>query len=59
MAVATLIAIGSINWGLIAIFNLNLVNLLLGSWPMVEKLVYIVIGVAGVYKLYVLALKWR
>lgn len=49
MAAFTLLVIGGLNWGLWALFNLNLVNTILGAWPMVEKLVYILVGVSAVY----------
>jgi len=45
-----LAAIGAINWGLTAL-NFNLVNLLVGTWPMVEKIVYIIVGLCGIYAL--------
>ncbi len=41
------VVIGAINWGLTAI-GFNLVEILFGSWPMVEKLVYLLIGACGV-----------
>lgn len=49
MAAFLLMAIGAINWGLVGLFGFNLVNAILGSWPMVETLVYILVGVSGVY----------
>ena len=45
----TLLIVGGLNWGLWALFNLNLVNTVVGSWPMLEKLVYILVGVSAVY----------
>lgn len=45
----TLVVVGALNWGLVALLNFNLVNALLGSWPGVEKLVYVLVGVAAVY----------
>ena len=45
----TLLIVGGLNWGLMALFNLNLVNSLLGSMPSIEKLVYILVGVSAVY----------
>lgn len=47
-----LLVIGGINWGLVGLggflkTNLNLVNLLLGSWPMVEWVVYLLVGVSA------------
>ncbi len=49
MIAFTLLIVGGLNWGLWALFNLNLVNTVLGSWPMFEKLVYILVGVSAVY----------
>ncbi len=56
---AILVIIGAINWGLIGIgslagSNLNVVNLILGSWSMVENLVYILVGLAGLWELFML-----
>ncbi|MBA3723981.1 MAG: DUF378 domain-containing protein [Candidatus Levybacteria bacterium] len=41
------VVIGAINWGLTAL-GFNLVNILLGSFPLMEKIVYLLIGVCGV-----------
>ena len=51
MATFILVAVGALNWGLIGLFNYNLVNALLGSWPVVEKLVYILVGLSAVVDL--------
>jgi len=45
-----LAAVGAINWGL-AELQFNIVELILGSWPMVETIVYYLIGLSGVYAL--------
>ena len=42
-------AIGGINWGLVGLLNLNLVNLIFGGVGVIERLIYIIIGVASVY----------
>lgn len=44
-----LLFIGGLNWGLVGLFDFNLVNSLLGSWPTVEKVVYVLVGAATVY----------
>jgi uncharacterized protein len=54
---AILVVIGALNWGLIGIGgfigrNLNVVNLLLGAWPQVEWIVYILVGLAAVYEIF-------
>jgi len=52
-----LLIIGGLNWGLVGIGMLmssdwNVVNWLLGSWPTVEAIVYILVGVAAVIKIF-------
>lgn len=52
-----LLIIGGINWGLVGIgmfmgSNWNVVSMLLGSWPMVEALVYVLVGIAAVMKIF-------
>lgn len=52
-----LVTIGAINWGLVGIAgfiggNLNLVNLAFGGIPLLENLVYLVVGLAGLYLVY-------
>ncbi|QQR54526.1 DUF378 domain-containing protein [Candidatus Peregrinibacteria bacterium] len=50
-----LMFIGALNWGLIGLgaligdSNWNLVNMLLGQWPTVESVVYLIVGVGAVY----------
>ena len=53
---AILLIVGALNWGLVGLgsfmsSNWNVVNLLLGSWPSVEWIVYILVGLAGVMAL--------
>ncbi|MBI5405511.1 DUF378 domain-containing protein [Candidatus Kaiserbacteria bacterium] len=48
-----LTVVGALNWGLVAIgtytgSNWDVVNLLLGSYPVVENLVYLLIGLSAV-----------
>lgn len=46
-----LTVVGALNWGLLALFNLNLVTMLVGEMPMLEKLVYVLVGASGLYLL--------
>lgn len=53
-----LVVIGAINWGLVGLSalagggaNWNLVNLLLGSMPTLENVVYILVGLSGLWLL--------
>jgi len=49
MLAVALVLVGGLNWGLIALFNLNLVTTLLGSMPMVEKVVYLLVGASAAW----------
>lgn len=44
---AVLVWVGALNWGLVGAFDLNLVNALLGGWPTVERIVYVLVGVSA------------
>ena len=43
-----LVIVGGLNWGLTAL-GFNVVNMLLGAWPMVEKVVYLLVGLSAIY----------
>ncbi len=43
-----LLVVGGLNWGLVGIADYNLVESLLGAWPMVENVVYILVGLAAI-----------
>lgn len=48
-----LIIIGALNWGLVGLGylfggNWNLVYLLLGQWPMLESVVYVLVGASAI-----------
>ena len=47
--VFTLLVVGGLNWGLIGLFNFNLVTTVLGSVPSLENIVYILVGISAVY----------
>ena len=49
-----LILVGAVNWGLVGLGgflggNWNVVNMILGSWPQVEWLVYVLVGLSAVW----------
>ena len=44
-----LIIIGAINWGLIAIFNFDLVATLFGDMSVISRIVYGLVGVSGLW----------
>ena len=51
-----LMLVGGLNWGLVGLGgymgqNWNVVNMILGNWPQVEWLVYLLVGLSAVYML--------
>ena len=44
-----LAVIGAFNWGLVGAFDWNLVNAILGSIPILETIVYILVGLSAIY----------
>jgi uncharacterized membrane protein YuzA (DUF378 family) len=57
MVAYILLWVGGLNWGLIGLSGLigggnwNVVNLLLGTWPMVEALIYVLVGLSALWLL--------
>ncbi len=57
--VKILLVIGGLNWGLVGVAMLmgkgmeawNVVHMILGNWPMVEGIVYVLVGIAAIVKL--------
>ena len=43
-----LVIIGAINWGLVGVWNVNLVDNLLGAGSAASRIVYALVGLAGV-----------
>lgn len=44
-----LIIIGAINWGLIGIFNFNLVDTLFGVMSVLSRIIYTLVGISGLW----------
>jgi uncharacterized membrane protein YuzA (DUF378 family) len=58
MLACVLVVIGALNWGLVGLGWLmggkdwNVVHMLLGQWLQVEAIVYVLVGLAGLWKLF-------
>ena len=44
-----LIIIGAINWGLVGIFNFNLVDAIFGAMSIISRIIYILVGISGLW----------
>lgn len=42
-----LVLVGALNWGLIGLLGLNLVELLVGDMPALERLIYALVGLSA------------
>ncbi len=50
MITFALVIIGSLNWGLVGLLDFNLVETLLGSFPALVKIVYLLVGLSALYE---------
>lgn len=46
--------IGALNWGLIGLLDFNLVATIFGSGSLLEKIIYILVGIAGIVNIGIL-----
>lgn len=51
---AIIVIIGSLNWGAVGAFNVDLVKMATPGYPMIESGIKIAVGLAAIYYAYVL-----
>lgn len=49
--VLALIVIGAINWGLVGLFNFNLVTFIFAKAAVVSRIIFTLVGIAGLWSL--------
>ena len=49
-----LIIIGAINWGLVGIFNFNLVDAIFGTMSVISRIIYALVGISGLWGIKIL-----
>lgn len=47
-----LLIVGGLNWGLVGAFDFDLVGTIFGAGTLLSRLVYILVGLSAVYKLF-------
>lgn len=47
-----LLIVGGINWGLVGLFNLDLVAYLFGTMSTVSRAVYVLVGLSALYMIF-------
>lgn len=50
-----LVVIGALNWGLVGFFNFNLVSAIFGERSAASKVIYALVGIAGLYSVFLLS----
>ena len=48
-----LVIIGGLNWGLVGLFNFDLVATIFGAMSTVARIVYTLVGIAALYTIYI------
>lgn len=46
------VIVGALNWGLVGAFKMDLIQIIFGTSPLLMQLMYILVGVSGLYWLY-------
>jgi len=54
---SVLVIIGAVNWGLVGLGGWDLVDIILGSIPILAKIVYILVGLSGLWMIKMVAAK--
>ena len=49
-----LVIIGAIYWGLVGIFNFNLVDAIFGAMSIISRIIYILVGISGLWAIKIL-----
>ncbi|MCB2229818.1 DUF378 domain-containing protein [bacterium] len=53
--VALLLVVGGLNWGLVGIFNFDLVATIFGDGAWLSRVVYALVGLSAIYQ----AMQWK
>lgn len=51
--------IGALNWGLVGIFDFNLVESIFGIENVITRIIYTLVGIAGIANIALLFTKWK
>lgn len=51
MVARILVIIGGLNWGLVGAINLDVVKAIFGSVPILQQVVYLLVGLSALYML--------
>ena len=46
-----LIIVGGLNWGLVGLFNFNLVSAIFGDMSALSRIIYVLVGISAVWQI--------
>ena len=55
----TLLVFGGLNWGLIGLFNFDLVAVICGEMSILSRIVYVIVGFAALYDIVAIKMIWQ
>lgn len=47
-----LVIIGGLNWGIYGVTQVNVVELVLGNFPMIENIIYVLVGLSALFMVF-------
>ena len=59
LVVAALLIVGGLNWGLVGLFDFNLVAVIFGEMSALSRVIYILVGLAAVYDVVMIKTIWK
>lgn len=59
LVIWTLLVIGGLNWGLVGLFNFNLVAAIFGPGSLLERVVYVLVGLSALYDIVFIKSIWK
>jgi len=59
VVVWTLLAIGGLNWGLVGVFNFDLVAAIFGNMSILSRIVYALVGLSALYDIVAIKAIWK
>ena len=59
VVVWTLLVIGGLNWGLVGVFNFDLVAAIFGDMSILSRIVYSLVGFSAIYDIVAIKAIWK
>lgn len=59
LVVWVLLAIGGLNWGLVGVFNIDLVAAIFGEMSFWSRIIYTLVGISAVYNILMFKAIWK